>query len=48
MREYEEKAIERIRIAHEIAAGMNNALIVAYSGGKDAEGSVVVCERKRR
>ena len=37
MREHEEKAMERIRIAHEIAAAKGNALVVAYSGGKDSD-----------
>lgn len=37
MRDCEEKAMERIRIAHEIAAAKGNALVVAYSGGKDSD-----------
>jgi phosphoadenosine phosphosulfate reductase len=37
MREYEEKAVGRIRIAHEMAAGRGNVLVVAYSGGKDSD-----------
>jgi phosphoadenosine phosphosulfate reductase len=37
MREYEEKAVGRIRIAHEMAAGRGNTLVVAYSGGKDSD-----------